>query len=87
MGPVDLSDYSLGSSGISGVDSNYTQSLVQLNGKIQSQDFFVVGGPKSDDSNGNPKYDQEIDFDPDFFHDSDLTGGSADGIALYHERR
>ncbi|NNE27491.1 MAG: hypothetical protein HKN09_11670, partial [Saprospiraceae bacterium] len=72
--PVDLSGYSLGNGGV-----NYTYSKVQLNGTIAPGATFVVGGPTSNASNGNPTYDQVANFSPDFQN----GGTESDGVALF----
>ncbi len=71
---VDLSGYSLGNGG-----TDYTYSTVQLEGTIQPGDTFVVGGPRKKSANGRPKFDQAINFEPDFQN----SGTTADGVALY----
>lgn len=71
---VDLSGYSLGAGGTS-----YTYSTVQLSGTIQPGATFVVGGPTSSSSNGNPSFDQSFNFSPDFQN----SGSTADGVALF----
>ncbi len=73
--PIDLSALSLGNGG-----SSYTSSLVQLNGTIAAGATFVVGGPTSSASNGNPTFDQLINFSPDFQN----SGSTADGVALFN---
>lgn len=72
---VDLSDLCLGNGG-----GDYTSSLVQLSGSISPGQSFVVGGPLSDASNGNPVYDLVVDFTPDFQNSSSSAG---DGVALF----
>jgi len=72
---IDLSNYSLGWGG-----DDYTTGTLPLSGTISPGDYFVVGGPNSDASNGNPSYDLVLDFNP------DLENGSlfrADGVALF----
>ena len=71
---VDLSGYSLGNGGTS-----YTYSVVQLSGIIAPGQAFVVGGPTSNASNGNPAFDQLVNFSPDFQN----SGSTADGVALF----
>ena len=73
---VDLSGYCLGNGG-----TDYTYSLVQLSGSIAPNTPFVVGGPSADTENGNPIYNQAVDFDPDF---QNVTSGVADGVALFN---
>ncbi len=74
-GTIDLSLFSLGNGGTS-----YTSSTVQLSGTIEPGEVFVVGGPTSDADNGNPIYDQTVDFSPDFQN----SGSTGDGVALFN---
>jgi len=71
---LELANFSLGAGGTS-----YTTSKVQLAGVVEPGQCFVVGGPQADADNGNPTYDQEIDFSPDLQN----SGGTADGVALF----
>lgn len=71
---VDLSSFSLGNGGAS-----YTSSTVQLSGTIPAGGVFVVGGPTSSAANGNPSFDQVVNFSPDFQN----SGATADGVALF----
>ncbi len=71
---LELSGYSLGNGG-----TDYTYSLVQLSGSIAPGATFVVGGPTSNSSNGNPAFDLVVDFSPDFQN----SGSTADGVALF----
>ena len=71
---VDLSGYSLGAGG-----GDYTNTVVQLSGTIDPGETFVVGGSTSDSTNGNPTYDQTVNFSPDLQN----SGSVADGVALF----
>ena len=71
---IDLSVFSLGNGG-----TTYTSSKVQLSGTIAPGATFVVGGPTSDGTNGNPTYDLVINFSPDFQN----SGSVGDGVALF----
>jgi len=71
---VDLAGYSLGWGG-----NDYTYGTVQLSSVLQPGDCFVVGGPTSDSSNGNPSYDLSLDLNPDLQN----SGSAADGVALF----
>jgi|GEM_PF-1422480 len=71
---IDLSSYSLGNGG-----TDYTYSKVQLTGTIAPYSTFVVGGPTADSENGNPVFDQVVNFDPDFQN----SGTAGDGVALF----
>ena len=76
LGPtsVDLSGFSLGYGG-----ADYTAGTVTLSGVIPAGGIFVVGGPGSDGTNGEPAYDLVINFSPDI-----QNGGTVgDGIALF----
>jgi hypothetical protein len=73
---IDLSDYSLGWGG-----PDYTTGTVQLLGSLLPGQYFVVGGPISDASNGNPVYDQVANFTPDLENSGWLQ--PADGVALF----
>jgi beta-lactamase superfamily II metal-dependent hydrolase len=75
--PIDLSQLSIGGGG-----ADYTNSLAQLEGTIQPQSTFVVGGPTSAAENANPVYDQVYDFSPDLQN----AGTDADGVALFNVR-
>jgi hypothetical protein len=74
---VDLSTMSLGAGG-----SDYTSSLLQLDGTVQPGATFVVGGPDSTSLNANPVFDQAIDFSPDLQN----SGTEGDGVALFNVR-
>jgi hypothetical protein len=73
---IDLSGYSLGWGG-----PDYTTGTVQLLGSLLPGQFFVVGGPVSDASNGNPVYDQVANFTPDLENSGWFQ--PADGVALF----
>jgi len=77
-GTLDLSDLCLGAGG-----GDYTNTLVSLAGSVASEATFVVGGPTSSAANGNPTFDQEVDWSPDL-QNSDST--TADGVALFNVR-
>ncbi len=69
---IDLQYFSLGSGG-----SDLATSTAQLTGLVPPGGCFVVGGPTPTAGNGNPTFDQAIDFNP------DLQNGPDDGIALF----
>ncbi|MEO1370269.1 MAG: lamin tail domain-containing protein, partial [Acidobacteriota bacterium] len=71
---VDLSGYCIGNGG-----GDYTASTVQLTGTLAAGATFVVGGTTSNSSNGNPTFDQSVNFSPDFQN----SGSTADGVALF----
>ncbi len=71
---VDLSGFCLGNGGTS-----YTASTAQLSGTVASGATFVVGGPTSNSTNGNPSFDQVLNFSPDFQN----SGSTGDGVALF----
>jgi len=71
---VDLSGYCLGNGG-----TDYTYSQVQLSGVVQPGATFLVGGPSSGATNGNPTFDQVFNFNPDFQN----SGTTGDGVALF----
>lgn len=73
---VDLSGYSLGWGG-----ADYTTGTVQLSGMLLAGQYFVVGGPTSDASNGNPVFDQVVNFAPDLENSGFFQ--AADGVALF----
>ncbi len=73
--PIDLSGYSLGYAG-----SDFTYGTYQLAGTIPPFSCFVAGGPNVDEGNGNPIYDQTLDFSPDLQN----SGSTADGVALFN---
>lgn len=52
---------------------------MQLSGTIQPGATFVVGGPTSDATNGNPVFDLVVNFSPDFQN----SGTVGDGVALF----
>lgn len=74
---IDLSGYSLGWGG-----PDYTTGTVQLVGSLLPGQYFVVGGPTSDASNGNPVYDQVANFTPDLENSGWFQ--PADGVALFN---
>jgi large repetitive protein len=71
---VDLSNYSIGYGG-----SDYTYGTYQLLGLLPADMCVLVGGPATDDTNGEPDIDMPKDFDPDLQN----SGDTADGIALF----
>lgn len=71
---VDLAGFSLGSGG-----SRYTSTRVQLAGSLAAGATFVVGGPSTSGVNGNPAFDQAINWSPDLQN----SGSTADGVALF----
>ena len=71
---VDLSNYSIGYGG-----SDYTYGTYQLLGLLPADMCVLVGGPATDDTNGEPEIDMPKDFDPDLQN----SGSTADGIALF----
>jgi hypothetical protein len=73
---IDLSAFSLGNGG-----TTYLSTQVQLSGTVGPGETFVVGGPTSDTSNGNPVYDLVINFDPDLQN----SGTVGDGVALFNK--
>jgi hypothetical protein len=75
---IDLSGYSLGNGG-----TNYTYSVVQLQGAIPAGGCFVVGGPAVTVDSHNPTYDQIFHFDPNFQNAGITPDSNADGIALF----
>lgn len=72
--PIGLDAWSLGYGGRS-----YAQGTLQLQGSVAPGQYFVVGGPASDASNGFPVFDLALDFNPDLQN----SGGTADGVALF----
>jgi hypothetical protein len=74
--PIDLSGYSLGWGG-----PDYTTGTLQLLGNLLPGQYFVVGGPISDASNGDPVYDQVANFTPDLENSGWFQ--PADGVALF----
>ncbi len=73
---IDLAGYSLGWGG-----ADYTTGTLQLSGTIAPGQYFVIGGPISDATNGNPTFDLSVDFAPDIENSGIFT--AADGIALF----
>jgi hypothetical protein len=78
--PIDLGAYSFGSG-----RTNYLASTAQLGGTIPAHSCFVIGGPLSNAGNGNPTYDQILDFFPDLLNGS-AASGQATGYALFNGR-
>lgn len=75
--PIDLAQMCLGSAGAA-----WTSGLHGLAGSIAPGATFVVGGPTSSSANGNPAFDQVLDFTPDLQN----SGTDADGVALFNFR-
>jgi len=73
---IDLSGYSLGWGG-----ADYTAGTVQLSGNLLPGQYFVVGGPTSNASNGNPVYDQVANFTPNLENSGWFQ--PAGGVALF----
>lgn len=71
---IALDTWSLGYGGTS-----YAQGTLQLHGSVVPGQYFVVGGPTSDVSNGFPLLDLALDFSPDLQN----SGSTADGVALF----
>ena len=71
---IDLSGYSLANGGTS-----YTSAVWQLEGTLVPGQCVLIGGPLSEEANGFPVYDLELDFDPDIQN----SGAKADGVALF----
>lgn len=71
---IDLSQFSLGWGGTS------YSNTAQLSGTIEPGQVFVVGGPSSDATNGNPVFDLVLNFSPDLQN----SGSPGDGIALFN---
>jgi hypothetical protein len=70
---IVLDGYSLATAG-----SNYVV-FAALTGTLEAGGCFVVGGPESNDGNGNPVYDQELLFDPAIQN----GGPAADAVSLW----
>jgi len=73
---IDLSQVSIGAGG-----SDYTSTTIQLEGSVDSGETFVVGGPTSSSDNGDPDFDQELEFS------LQNSGATADGVALFNLRK
>jgi cytosine/adenosine deaminase-related metal-dependent hydrolase len=71
---VDVTGYKLAWGG-----TDYGYGHVFLSGVIPAGGCFLVGGPKSDETNGVPIYDQEYNFEPDIQN----SGPIADAVALF----
>ncbi|HEX4953446.1 MAG TPA: lamin tail domain-containing protein [Thermoanaerobaculia bacterium] len=71
---IDLSGFSLGSGG-----GDYTSTKVQLSGSLAPGATWVVGGATSSSANGNPTFDQTVNFSPDLQN----SGTEGDGVALF----
>jgi uncharacterized protein len=69
---IDLSGYSLGWGG-----ADYTSGVLQLSGIVAPGQYFVVGGPISDASNGFPVFDQAVDFAPNLTNPFFVSAGVA----------
>jgi len=75
MATVTLDGWSLAFGG-----SGYTVGVVGLEGSVEPDDYFVIGGPVSSSVNGQPVFDQAIDIQPDLQN----SGATADAVALFH---
>lgn len=75
--PISLSDMCVGAGGL-----DWTSILIGLSGSIPAGATFVVGGPVSSSSNGNPVFDLAADITPDLQN----SGADADGVALFNFR-
>lgn len=71
---IDLDEWSIGTGG-----DDYAEKTIQLGGTIAPNTYFVLGGPTSDDSNGNPLF--SLSFDLPSLQNS---GNTADGVALFN---
>jgi hypothetical protein len=56
---------------------SYTHGQFTLDGAIDPGECRVVGGPDSSNDNGNPVWDQNVDFSPDLQVSADPAGGVA----------
>ncbi len=72
---IDLSGWSLGYGG-----SSYAAGTAQLEGSVGAAQYFLVGGPLSDATNGQPTFDLTLNFAPDLQN----SGTLADGVALFN---
>lgn len=71
---IDLAGYQLCFGG-----TGYDYSVNVLSGTIAPCQVFVIGGPTSDESNGFPTYDLDLDFTADI-----QNGGTAtDAVAVF----
>jgi hypothetical protein len=74
--PVDLGGYKLGWGG-----TDYTYGELNLNATMLGVcEVYVVGGPLSNETNGNPVFDFAALFDPNIQN----SGTTSDGVALFH---
>ena len=73
--PINLSGFSLGFGG-----NDYSSATLGLNGTVDGGDYFVLGGPFSDATNGSPFYQLVVDFSPDLQNAASV----ADGVALFN---
>ena len=71
---IDLDEWSIGAGG-----DDYAYVTIPLGGTIAPNTYFVIGGPASDDSNGNPLF--SLSFDLPSLQNS---GDTADGVALFN---
>ncbi len=74
---VDLGRYFVGAG-----TSDYTTTTANLQGIIPPKGCVVVGGPNSNGNNGQPDYDQVIDFAPNL----PIPGTSDGGVALFFQQ-
>jgi len=73
--PVDLSNYKLGWGG-----ADYTYGELTLVGTVGVCEVYVVGGPISNETNGNPVFNYPMDFS----NDIQNSGTVSDGVALFY---
>ena len=73
--PVDLSTYKLGWGG-----ADYTYGELTLVGTVGVCEVYVVGGPISNETNGNPVFNYPMDFS----NDIQNSGTVSDGVALFY---
>lgn len=73
---IDLSAYTIGYGG-----RTYDNATYALEGTIDPFGCIVVGGPNSADTNGEPEFDLERDFDPDI-QNSDPDRADALGLFI-----
>ncbi|PIV99889.1 MAG: hypothetical protein COW42_09605 [Deltaproteobacteria bacterium CG17_big_fil_post_rev_8_21_14_2_50_63_7] len=72
---IDLSTYSLGYGG-----ANYASGKYALSGTVPAGECWLVGGPTSNATNGDPIYDLAQTFSPGMQN----SGADADGVALFN---
>ena len=74
---VDLGRYFIGAG-----TSDYTTTVGGLQGILPPGGCFVVGGPNSNGNNGQPNYDQVLDFMPNL----PIPGISDGGVGIFFEQ-